>query len=330
MREQSSIITVDASVDQGNYPACVVCGGEEIPVLTGLVDTRFGVPGEYSACKCLACGLEQIFPCPKPDELKTLYERFYNFGGESGTTYTRWRDWFFTSPIYRMWTLLDGDGSFHGRKGKGRLLDIGCNEGRGLKIYRQNGFSPEGLELNPKAADVARRAGFTVHDMLIENFRPSDRYDVVVLSNVLEHSLNPKAMLEHIADILNPGGQIWISCPNSQSWLRKLFGAAWINWHVPFHITHFSAETLRKVLADTGFISTEVTQITPALWVSSSIIASVFARPGKSTRQLRNPLLVLALIGFARTVLFPFLYLGNRFGMGDCLVVVGKVSRNMC
>ena len=75
-------------------------------------------------------------------------------------------------------------------------------------------------------------------------FRPAERYDVVVLSNVLEHFLDPKAALADIARILRPGGELWISCPNARSWLRALCGRAWINWHVPFHIVHFTGPRL--------------------------------------------------------------------------------------
>jgi SAM-dependent methyltransferase len=304
--------------------ACVTCGAETTEVLPQVVDTRFGVPGEYVICRCSVCGLEQTLPRPLPDDLKQLYETYYNFGGERGTTYTRLREWFFASRLYRIWLTLDGDGSFHTRNGQGRLLDIGCNEGRGLKIYRQNGFSTEGLELNPRAAQVARSAGFTVYETLLEDFHPATTYDVVVLSNVLEHSLDPKRMLQDVARILEPEGQVWISCPNNESWLRRVFGRAWINWHVPFHIVHFSPSTVRELLVETGFAGVKVRQITPALWVASSTITHIFARAGRPTRQLRNPFLVLALICFARTVLFPLLYLGNRLGRGDCLVVVAN------
>ena len=42
------------------------------------------------------------------------------------------------------------------------LLDVGCNEGRGLTMYAGNGFQAEGLELNRVAADAARQKGFVV------------------------------------------------------------------------------------------------------------------------------------------------------------------------
>jgi SAM-dependent methyltransferase len=259
---------------------------------------------------------------PSLPELKKLYEAQYNFGGETGTLYSQLRERFLFSFLYRLWCRLDGDISFHLRRGSGRLLDIGCNEGRGLRIYTRNGFQAEGLELNETAASVARKAGFKVHTCLLEEFDPATRYDFAVLSNVLEHSLDPVQMLQDVHRIVARGGQVWISCPNSQSWLRTVFGRSWINWHVPFHIFHFSPRTLRQLLADAGFQQIEVSQITPALWVAESFIAFFFAKEGRKNRQLRNPFLTTLLMVIARFVISPALWWGNRRGHGDCLLAV--------
>jgi 2-polyprenyl-3-methyl-5-hydroxy-6-metoxy-1,4-benzoquinol methylase len=309
-----------------NVGCCFFCGGELRQIGAGLFDTRFGIDGIYGVALCHQCGLEQITPVPTAAELKNLYESHYNFGGEKGTLYTNLRERFLSSALYRLWIRLDGDISFHGRVGKGRLLDVGCNEGRGLKIYAHNGFRAEGLELNETAAVVARRAGFTVHTCGLSDFNPAALYDVVVLSNVLEHSLDPKQMLLDVGRLLKSGGQVWISCPNSRSWLRRTFGSFWINWHVPFHISHFSAETLQKLLMQTGFTPVETAQITPALWVSSSVIARLFAKKGRPTRELRNPILMLALLMVSRLFFFPALWFGNRRSQGDCLLVLAAKS----
>jgi SAM-dependent methyltransferase len=301
---------------------CIVCGGRTETSVREIFDTRFGIAGYCEARRCVQCGLEQLFPVPAPAALKDLYERYYNFSGERGTLYTALREWFFSSPLYRLWIRIDEDISFHTRQGSGRLLDIGCNEGRTLRNYARNGFQAEGTELNETAAAVAREAGFRVFTGTLDDFTPSVPYDVAVLSNVLEHALDPKAMLMTVRGLLNEGGQVWISCPNSGSWLRTVFGRSWINWHVPFHVSHFSAETLRLLLMECGFALVETRQITPALWVASSIIARLSAREGKATRQLRNPFLIFGLVAFCRAVLFPLFYVGNRWGRGDCLVAV--------
>ena len=320
----AGILTAQTEEVAAPESRCIVCAGPLDESVGQLFDTRFGIDGSYEARRCSGCGLEQLFPVPTAAETKQLYESYYNFGGEKGTLYTGLRKWFFSSFLFRLWVQLDGDTAFHTRRGKGRLLDIGCNEGRGLQIYARNGYQVEGLELNETAAAVAREAGFRVYTDTLEGFIPATSYDVAVLSNVLEHSLDPKAMLSSVRRLLQPDGQVWITCPNSRSWLRSRFGPSWINWHVPFHIVHFSPQSLTHLLAKIGFTRVQVYQITPALWVASSLIAWMFARRGKPTRQLRNPWLVFSLVLLARVLLFPVLYLGNRLGRGDCLVAVAS------
>lgn len=300
--------------------ACLLCGGATVPVLEGVRDNRFGVPGVWSIRHCTRCTLEQTDPIPTARELKGLYEGHYNLAQidkGSAQTYDRRRERFLMSPLYQLMLLADGDISFHGEKGAGRLLDIGCNEGRGLTLYRRNGFTPEGLELNANAAAAARARGFVVHETDLHDFQPTQKFDRVVLSNVLEHATDPRVMLADVHRLLNPGGEVWISLPNNRSWLRAAFGRTWINWHVPFHITHFSADRLRDLLSQSGFSVRAARDVTPALWVAQSVIARLF--PGQLDK-LRRTALVAALMLLARGLFFPVLWLGNVAGRGDCLV----------
>lgn len=313
-----------SQVCSGIEGGCIFCRAALQMTVVDLYDTRFGSPGVYNVYECAVCGLEQTGPRPSSAELKRLYETYYNFHGVTSERYLRWRERFFFSSLNRVWSWLDGDISFYRRRGNGRLLDIGCNEGRGLRIYSRNGFQVEGLELNEVAAASARHGGFTVHTCLLEDFQTERTFDVAVLSNVLEHSLDPGRMLGDAHRILAPGGQVWISCPNSKSWLRSLFGRSWVNWHVPFHLVHFSPNTLTALLLKTGFDRVEVREITPAHWVTASLIVWVFGRKGRATQALRNPILSAILLVLTRFLLFPALWLGNRKGRGDCLVVIAQ------
>lgn len=309
-------------MSKSSAPSCLACGGKLVTVLTRVTDTRFGVVGEWDIARCEACGLEQTLPRPEPAELGRLYAAHYNFGGERNTLYTRLRGAFLTSALYRVWLAIDGDISFHAQPGRGRLIDVGCNEGRGLSLYARNGFTAvEGLETNPTASAAARGRGFTVHEQELSEFQPSEPYDVVVLSNVLEHALIPAEMLADVRRILKPGGEVWISCPNADSKLRHLFGRAWINWHVPFHITHFTETTLARTVTSAGFEVIAQTQITPALWVAHSLLAWAGARPGKETRLLRNPFTIMAVMALTRGLLFALLFMANRAHVGDCLIL---------
>jgi SAM-dependent methyltransferase len=300
---------------------CIVCGAATSPVLDDVIDFRFGSPGRWTIVRCTACGLEQTAPRPTGPELKTLYETYYNYGGEKGTRYTGWRERFFASWLYRLLLKIDGDMSFHEQHGSGRLLDVGCNEGRNLVFFRRAGFKPEGLELNSHAAEVARSRGFMVYETDLAELKPSLPFDRVVMSNVLEHTLDPRATLADVKRLLVPGGEVWISLPNRRSWQRSVFGRRWINWHVPFHITHFDADTLSKLLRDGGFEIVSLSNISPALWVAQSVIGSVFPQ---HPRAHRSAPLLGSLILAARGLLFPLLWLSNRLGCGDCLIVKAR------
>jgi 2-polyprenyl-3-methyl-5-hydroxy-6-metoxy-1,4-benzoquinol methylase len=317
-------VKVDFKMIENNLPNCLICDDPMQIELYGLFDNRFGSRGEYFILVCKHCGFLITAPVPEYQELIDLYETHYNFPKNGENIYTNLRRFFLNSIAYKFWTTLDGDISFHMIRGRGWLLDIGCNEGRGLQIYERNGYTAEGLELNETAAAEARKAGFRIYDDLLEQFEPEKLYDVVVLSNVIEHSLDPKDMLNHVNRILEAGGQVWISCPNVDSWQRKLFGKYWINWHVPFHIVHFSQKTLINILKETGFEIQAIRQESPALWLAHSIIVRLFAQFGQPTKQLRNPFLVAPLLILIRFLFFPLLWLGNSLGHGDCLVVVAQ------
>ena len=303
---------------------CPDCGGASVPLHRGLFDTRFGIDRRLDAWRCVDCGWGFSDPVPTAEELTALYRDHYNFAGARMSRYDSLRDAFFASPAYSLWTRFDSDISFHARHGHGRLLEFGCNEGRNLGFYRRSGFIAEGQEINPVAVEAARSRGFTVHEGEIEAVGPDHAFDVVVLSQVLEHALDPVEMLRQAHRLLVPGGEVWVSCPNIDSWLARLFGAYWINWHVPFHITHFDTRTLARTAEAAGFAVRAQSQETPGLWVALSLISRLTARPGKVNRAMRNPALVIVLLGITRGLLFPMLWWGNRRGNGDCLKLIAE------
>ncbi|MGP8049544.1 MAG: class I SAM-dependent methyltransferase [Desulfobaccales bacterium] len=304
---------------------CWLCGQVCQVLEEGLRDQRFGAPGVYEILACPSCGLEQTQPRPSGPELKDLYERFYNAGAEPGSAYQSLRERFLASGWYRLWLRWDGDPAFHQRRGAGRLLDLGCNEGRSLSLYAANGFVAEGLEINEKAAALARRRGFPVYTGTLEEFRPAAPYAVVVLANVLEHAPDPVAMLDQVRRLLGPGGEVWISCPNAWSLWRRVFGRAWINWHVPYHLWHFSPQTLAEVLARAGLRLAEVKSFTPALWLAQSFCLRLGERRGGRNRALRSAPLLAAMMLVAR-LLLPLFFRAERRLRGDCLVADARVE----
>jgi 2-polyprenyl-3-methyl-5-hydroxy-6-metoxy-1,4-benzoquinol methylase len=108
---------------------------------------------------------------------------------------------------------------------RGRLLDVGCSIGTLMSVAREMDWEVEGLEPNPKAANLARRQGFTIRDGFFskEQIRElSGEYQCVVMSDVIEHIADPMEALRLARELLVPGGFLLLSTPNLESfWCRK-------------------------------------------------------------------------------------------------------------
>jgi hypothetical protein len=131
-------------------------------------------------------------------------------------------------------------------------------------------------------------------------------------------------MLTHVRGLMRPGGQVWISCPNAASHWRKLFGRQWINWHVPFHLWHFTPHTFTALLNRAKFSVQEMHTCTPALWLTQSVIGRWHSNFGLPNKWLRSaPLiagLMLAMLGLVK----PFRRGIDRKLTGDCMIVTAK------
>ncbi|MDI9409532.1 MAG: class I SAM-dependent methyltransferase [Candidatus Pacebacteria bacterium] len=326
----------DRTASQDNH--CILCDSwlEPVPVVSGVTDRRLGLAGLWSINRCLHCGLEQVQPRPSNELLGDYYALYYNQVEERQPhqLYVKIREAVMNSWLYRYWLWLDGDVGFHLSKPSRpgiRLLDIGCNQGRGMLQFKRSGFSQiEGLDINPIAASRAARLGFKVFAGPVMEFDPPEKFDVVVLANVLEHCPIPLMTLSHVARVLRPGGEVWLSLPNSQSRWRRFFGRAWINWHPPFHLAHYSKQSLLAALTEVGFEAIEVKSVTPGLWLAQSLL-SVWRGADRRVTRLRNPLLLtIVLLSILALRLVTLEILWGRFLNlihRDALIVRARLVR---
>lgn len=292
--------------------------------IRGLFDTRTGRAGHYAVLRDPATGLLATHPALDPAEMEALHAAYRPFAAAEGTAYRRVREGLFRSRLYRFWLALDSDPSFHGAAFEGRVIDLGCGDGRLLDRLARAGVAAEGIEQVPESVRAARARGLTVHQAGLEDFEPAEPFDTAVAANVLEHCADPAAALASARRCLRPGGVLRVSCPNAGGLYARLFGRSWINWHVPYHLWHFTARDLERLLREAGFSDIAIRTETPALWLAQSIVVWLRARPGRPTRALRNLMAMAPLTLLLRCLFFPVLWLVDRAGRGDCLIATAR------
>lgn len=136
----------------------------------------------------------------------------------------------------------------------GRALDVGCGNGSFIRHMNTLGWRCEGVEFNPTAVRVCRKAGLKVfHGELKEAGFPDACFDLVTARQLIEHLPDPAAFVKEVARILKPGGRFVIITPNNLSLGKKLFGKWWFANEVPRHLILFNADSLSMLLEKHGF-----------------------------------------------------------------------------
>jgi SAM-dependent methyltransferase len=136
----------------------------------------------------------------------------------------------------------------------GRLLDVGCGDGRFLAAMRAAGWQVRGVEPDARAARAAReRLGIAVHAGTLESAElPAASFDAIAMSHVIEHVSDPVATLRECRRLLAPGGRLVAITPNLASLGRRRFGPAFIHLDPPRHLHLFSAGGLRACAQQAG------------------------------------------------------------------------------
>lgn len=102
----------------------------------------------------------------------------------------------------------------------GKVLDIGCENGRLLHLFKNAGWSTKGLELSPfLAQSIKDTLDIEVETANFLEHHPADEgtYDLVILRHVLEHLPDPIKAMTKIYAYLKPNGYAVLEFPNIEA-----------------------------------------------------------------------------------------------------------------
>lgn len=148
-----------------------------------------------------------------------------------------------------------------------RLLELGCADGTNLLFFRERlralGADVERL-VGVDAQRVRACANYAAFDFVhstVEQFveEHDAQFDLIILSDIVEHLYNPWRVMAALRERLSAGGRLLVSVPNLQN-IRYVSAVLSGRFYYEesglmdaTHIRFFSAETLTSLLRGCGY-----------------------------------------------------------------------------
>lgn len=227
------------------YDVCPICGSKT---------------GEPYFCAAQAlCGRNNFSPAKlwiKCNDCSNLYA--YNFpsvkNGEINGHYTRnvknnilniKNQLYIYSQIFNRIRMYND---------KRKYLEIGVGNGEMLAVALEMGYDVSAIEICKSDCETISSAldvDIKWADFL--KYETDEKYDVIIMGDVLEHVIEPITALKKAYDILEKDGVLWLSTPNYESAAVRMKKFTDPMWNQNNHFTYFSYKGLEPFLKEIGF-----------------------------------------------------------------------------
>jgi 2-polyprenyl-3-methyl-5-hydroxy-6-metoxy-1,4-benzoquinol methylase len=242
---------------------CKICHNEVV-LDRKLYDDRYGYQDFFDIFKCNSCGHKFINAEFASTQLVELYTDYYPRSTFDVTNYKPAQG----AHGFSAWLNGVARSAYCWVPENVRVLDIGCGFGETLGYHKARGCDVYGVEADENIRRVAGKFGFNVHVGLFDpSLYESGFFDYVTMDQVIEHVTDPVKTMKGVAAVLKTGGYAILSTPNSNGWGTKVFGKKWLNWHAPYHLQHFSVESMKIAAGMAGLTVEKYRTITSSEWL---------------------------------------------------------------
>ncbi len=170
----------------------------------------------------------------------------------------------FTKKTKKMPEIMDIKGELHVyseifnrireyNNGK-KYLEVGIGDGQMLAVALEMGYDVSAVEIcEEDCANVSHVLGLDIVCSDIIDYQTDKKFNVIIMGDVLEHTLNPIKVLEKAYDMLEDDGILWLSTPNYNSGFTRMRKFTDPMWNQRHHFTYFSYEGLKPFIEKVGF-----------------------------------------------------------------------------
>ena len=196
-----------------------------------ITDRSYGTSLPVHHCK--DCGFDF---CPDATEVLKYYEQM------DDPEYDASREVRIRQANHLLKALNLSDASEH------KLLDVGAGTGIFIQAAKEMGYRAVGVEPSKAMSAIARERGLDVRTGVLADFDLKERFDVVLLIDVIEHVADPGALLAACRKVLEADGRLLVVTPDISSIAARVLGRRW--WHIRVaHIGYFNKKTFSQLAA---------------------------------------------------------------------------------
>ncbi len=220
---------------------CPICKNKKKELLKQY-EGRHPLFSKLKIATCAQCELTYAYPMPSSGKLESYYQGYWN--GNVATINPSTLRYYLAQSINRVSYLKSKIRIVNGIK----VLDIGAGSGMFLDAVNHEGFDIDYIAIEPdliQSKILLKKNKVKKVFSKIEDLEKGLKFDLIILSHVLEHVSQPNMFIQQISSMLKPNGFLYIEVPNQDHLFKKEFEP---------HILFFSETSLERLLKPYGDI----------------------------------------------------------------------------
>ena len=168
-----------------------------------------------------------------------------------------------------------------------RVLDFGCGMGGVAATFKLHGYKVWGCDLGRDFLDYGRLLGLDLIEGGCSEALPYAPFDLIILSQVIEHQADPVPFLTDLRRLLSEHGLLYIMVPGIFN-IPYYYKTNILNYFQNAHVWHFTASTMSALLARSGFGVVSCDEFIRCVAVRTDVPATVEFEEDAGTNVLRE------------------------------------------